>query len=200
MSTFITIIILVAILIILTLLAVGLYNKLVMFKNEYKNAFAQIDVQLTRRYELIPNLVEVAKKYMVHESQTLEAVIAARNGARQALDAVKQSPEDASALQSLANSETLLGNKMGGFMALFESYPDLKANQNMMQLTEELSSTENKVSFARQYFNDRVTEYNNQTEIFPSNIIANLFSFKQAKLLEIDNIVDIRKPMKISFE
>lgn len=195
-----TVLIIIIVCAVLGMFIASLYNKLVTSRNEYKNAFAQIDVQLTRRYELIPNLVEIAKKYMAHESQTLEAVIAARNGARQALDVAKQNPEDGSAIQSLAASETLLGGKIGNFMALSESYPELKANQNMMQLTEELSSTENKVSFARQYFNDRVTEYNNQIEIFPSNIIANMFSFKAANLLEIENAPEARKPVKISFE
>ncbi len=166
------------------------YNRLVALRNRFKNAFAQIDVQLTRRYDLIPNLVETAKGYLKHERQTLEAVIAARN---QALSAAKQAasrPDDAGAIQGLTGAEGILSGALGKLFALVESYPDLKANQNMMQLSEELSSTENRIAFARQAFNDAVMQYNTDRESFPDNIIANNFGFKAAQLLELE---DVRK-------
>jgi len=169
----------------LVLFVVGLYNGLVGARNAYRNAFAQIDVQLNRRYDLIPNLVEVAKTYMAHERDTLEAVIRARSAAIAGLGAAKANPGDAGAMAQLAGAEGGLGAALGRLMMVSESYPDLKANQNMAQLTEELTSTENKVAFARQAYNDQVMNYNNRREMFPSSIIAGMFQFQQAALLEI---------------
>ena len=167
--------------------AVGLYNGLVASRNQYKNAFAQIDVQLTRRHDLIPNLVETAKGYMKHERETLEAVIAARNSAVSGLAAAKSNPGDPAAMQQLGSSETVLTQTLGRLFALSESYPDLKANQNMMQLSEELASTENKVAFARQAYNDAVMSYNNKREMFPGSVVANMFQFQPAELLKIES-------------
>ncbi|HUD41840.1 MAG TPA: LemA family protein [Dokdonella sp.] len=178
--------------------AIGLYNGLVTARNAYKNAFAQIDVQLTRRYDLIPNLVETAKGYMKHERETLEAVIQARNSAVSGLSAAKANPGDAAAMQQLAQSEGALGATLGRLFALAEAYPDLKANQNMMQLSEELTSTENKVAFARQAFNDSVMTYNNQREVFPNSLIAGMFNFQPAELLQIE-APEKREPVKVSF-
>ncbi len=169
----------------MVLFVVGLYNGLVGARNAYRNAFAQIDVQLNRRYDLIPNLVEVAKTYMAHERDTLEAVIRARSAAIAGLGAAKANPGDAGAMAQLAGAEGGLGAALGRLMMVSESYPDLKANQNMAQLTEELTSTENKVAFARQAYNDQVMNYNNRREMFPSSIIAGMFQFQQAALLEI---------------
>jgi len=166
---------------------IGIYNKLVNFRNRVKNGFAQIDVQLTRRYDLIPNLIEAVKGYMSHERETLEAVISARNAASSSLDAAKLDPSNADAIKKLGASEGLLGNALGRLFALSEAYPDLKANQNMMQFQEELSSTENKVAFARQAFNDSVLSYNNAVENFPNNVIAGMFSFETSSFLEIDS-------------
>ena len=177
-------------LIVIVAYVIRAYNRLVALRNRFKNAFAQIDVQLTRRYDLIPNLVETAKGYLKHERQTLEAVIAARN---QALGAAKQAasrPDDPGAIQGLTGAEGILSGALGKLFALVESYPDLKANQNMMQLSEELSSTENRIAFARQAFNDAVMQYNTDRESFPDNIIANNFGFKAAQLLELE---DVRK-------
>ncbi len=168
-------------------LAVGIYNRLVTSRNRVKNGFAQIDVQLTRRYDLIPNLVEAVKGYMKHERETLEAVISARNMASAALDAAKADPANADAIKKLGVSEGALGSVLGKLFALSEAYPDLKANQNMMQFQEELASTENKVAFARQAFNDFVLGYNNTAESFPNNIIAGMFSFDLASFLEIES-------------
>ncbi len=167
--------------------AIGIYNRLVNERNRVKNAFAQIDVQLTRRYDLIPNLVEMVKGYMKHERETLEAVISARNSASQSLDAAKADPANAQAIKELGASEGALASALGRLFALSEAYPDLKANQNMMQLQEELASTENKVAFSRQAFNDSVLQYNNSVENFPNNIIAGFFSFDPASFLEIDS-------------
>ena len=178
--------------------AIGLYNGLVTARNAYKNAFAQIDVQLTRRYDLIPNLVETAKGYMKHERETLEAVIQARNSAVSGLSAAKANPGDAAAMQQLAQSEGALGATLGRLFALAEAYPDLKANQNMMQLSEELTSTENKVAFARQAFNDSVMNYNNQREVFPNSLIAGMFHFQPAELLQLE-APEKREPVKVSF-
>jgi len=178
--------------------AIGLYNGLVTARNAYKNAFAQIDVQLTRRYDLIPNLVETAKGYMKHERETLEAVIQARNSAVSGLSAAKANPGDAAAMQQLAQSEGALGATLGRLFALAEAYPDLKANQNMMQLSEELTSTENKVAFARQAFNDSVMNYNNQREVFPNSLIAGMFNFQPAELLQIE-APEKREPVRVSF-
>jgi LemA protein len=167
--------------------AVGIYNGLVVSRNGYKNAFAQIDVQLTRRHDLIPNLVETAKGYMAHERETFEAVIAARNVAVSAQKAAAANPGDPAAMGQLGGAENVLTQTMGRLFALAEAYPDLKANQNMMQLSEELTSTENKVAFARQAYNDAVMGYNNKREVFPSSIVASMFNFVAAALLEIDN-------------
>lgn len=166
--------------------AIAIYNRLVNERNRVKNAFAQIDVQLTRRYDLIPNLVEMVKGYMKHERETLDAVISARNSASSSLDAAKADPANAQAMQQLGASEGALTSVLGRLFALSEAYPDLKANQNMMQLQEELASTENKVAFARQAFNDTVLQYNNSAQNFPNNIIARFFSFDLASFLEIE--------------
>jgi LemA protein len=167
--------------------AIGIYNSLVNERNRVRNAFAQIDVQLTRRYDLIPNLIEAVKGYMKHERETLEAVIAARNTAVSSLDAAKADPANAEAIRKLGESEGALGGVLSRLFALSEAYPDLKANQNMMQFQEELASTENKVAFSRQAFNDSVLSYNNTAENFPNNVIAGTFSFDLASFLEIDS-------------
>ncbi|MFT6034023.1 MAG: LemA protein [Arenicella sp.] len=171
----------------LILYGVGMYNKLVAGRNNYKNSFAQIDVQLTRRHDLIPNLVETAKGYMSHEKDTLEAVINARNSAVNGLDNAKADPTNPAAIKQLGQAEQGLSGALGRLFALSESYPDLKANENMMQLSEELTTTENKVSFARQAYNDTVMMYNNLREQFPSNFLANWFQFKSAELLELED-------------
>ena len=166
---------------------IGLYNGLVTARNAYKNAFAQIDVQLTRRHDLIPNLVETVKGYLAHERNTLEAVINARNTAVAGLKAAAANPGDPGAVQQLAGAENALSGALGKLFALAEAYPDLKANRNMMQLSEELTTTENKVAFARQSYNDSVMGYNNQREVFPSSIVAGMFNFLPAQLLEIES-------------
>jgi len=166
---------------------VGIYNSLINLRNRVKNAFAQIDVQLTRRHDLIPNLVEAVKGYMKHERETLEAVIKARNAAVSSLEAAKADPSNAAAIQQLGESEGALGAVLGRLFALSEAYPDLKANQNMIQFQEELTSTENKVAFSRQAFNDAVLNYNNKAENFPNNIIAGMFNFELASFLEIES-------------
>ena len=180
---------------------VGIYNGLVTARNAYKNAFAQIDVQLQRRFDLIPNLVEVARKYMAHERETLEAVIAARSAAQSGLSAAKANPGDPGAMAQLAAAQGQLNAGLGRLLAVAEAYPDLKANQNMMQLTEELTSTENKVAFARQAFNDSVMAYNNKREVFPSSIFAGMFNFSAATLLEIpaDKQLDVRAAPQVKF-
>jgi LemA protein len=180
------------------LFVVGLYNGLVTARNGYKNAFAQIDVQLNRRHDLIPSLVETAKGYLSHERQTLEAVVTARNAAVAGLKAASANPGDAAAIQQLAGAEGALSGALGRLFALAEAYPDLKANRNMMQLSEELTSTENKVSFARQAFNDAVMGYNNKRETFPGSVIAGMFSFQPAQLLEIES-PEKREVPKVSF-
>ena len=167
--------------------AIGIYNSLINLRNRVKNAFAQIDVQLTRRHDLIPNLVEAVKGYMKHERETLDAVISARNSAVSNLDAAKQDPSNAEAIKKLGASEGALGSALGRLFALSEAYPDLKANQNMLQFQEELGSTENKVAFSRQAFNDAVLSYNNKAENFPNSVIAGMFSFKLASFLEIES-------------
>ena len=177
---------------------VGIYNGLVTARNAFKNAFAQIDVQLTRRYDLIPNLVEVAKGYLKHERETLEAVIQARAAAVSGLAAAKAAPGDAAAMAQLGSAETGLAGALSRLMVVAEAYPDLKANQNMMQLTEELTSTENRIAFARQAYNDSVMAYNNKREVFPSNIIAGMFGFVAAALLEITEPAKREAP-KVSF-
>lgn len=177
---------------------IGMYNGLVRLRNQFKNAFAQIDVQLKRRYDLIPNLIEVAKKYMAHESETLEAVIAARNTAASARENAASAPGDAESMKKLMGAEAGLGGTLGKLFALSEGYPDLKANQNMMQLTEELTSTENKISFARQAYNDAVMHFNNKRETFPTNIIAGMFNFVEATMFEVGDEAE-REPVKVDF-
>ena len=177
---------------------VGAYNGLVTLRNRFKNAFAQIDVQLKRRYDLIPNLVEVAKGYMKHESSTLEAVIAARNTAYAASKAAAANPADAAAMQGLLSAESGLGGALSRLMVVSEQYPDLKANQNMMQLTEEMTSTENKISFARQAYNDAVTSFNTARERFPTNLIAGLFNFAEAALFQVEVAAEREAP-KVKF-
>jgi len=182
----------------LVLLAVTIYNRLVASRNRYKNAFAQIDVQLTRRHDLIPNLVETAKGYLKHERETLEAVINARNAAVSGLKAAAADPTDPEAMRKLAEAEQGLSGALGRLFALAEAYPDLKANQNMMQLSEELTTTENKVAFARQAYNDSVMDYNTLRETFPNNFIAGWFAFRAAELLEIEDEAKREVP-KVSF-
>jgi LemA protein len=177
---------------------IGIYNTLVNGRNRVKNAFAQIDVQLTRRYDLIPNLVEAVKGYMKHERETLEAVINARNAASSSLDAAKADPANALAMKELGASEGALTSALGKLFALSEAYPDLKANQNMMQFQEELASTENKVAFSRQAFNDTVLQYNNSAQNFPNNVIAGFFSFELASFLEIET-EEMRSAPEVSF-
>ena len=177
---------------------VAVYNRLISLRNRFKNAFSQIDVQLKRRYELIPNLVETAKAYMKHERETLEAVIQARNTAASAAKTAGDDPADGGAIRKLIGAESALGGAMGGFFALAENYPDLKADQTMQQLMEELSSTENRVAFSRQAFNDSVMEYNTHREQFPNNIISGFFNFKEAEFFEIEE-PEVREPVKVSF-
>jgi LemA protein len=167
--------------------AISIYNRLVAGRNRFKNAFAQIDVQLTRRHDLIPNLVETAKGYMAHERETLEAVINARNTAVAGLKEAAKDPSDPDAMKNLAQAEQGLSGALGRLFALSEAYPDLKANENMMQLSEELTTTENKVAFARQAYNDSVMDYNTLRESFPNNFFAGWFSFAHAELLEIED-------------
>ncbi len=176
----------------------GAYNGLITLRNRFKNAFAQIDVQLKRRYDLIPNLVEVAKGYMKHESSTLEAVIAARNTAYAASKAAAANPADAAAMKGLLSAESGLGGALSRLMVVSEQYPDLKANQNMMQLTEEMTSTENKISFARQAYNDAVTAFNTTRERFPTNFIAGMFNFAEAALFQVDVAAEREAP-KVKF-
>jgi LemA protein len=182
----------------LVLFAISIYNRLVAGRNRYQNAFAQIDVQLTRRHDLIPNLVETAKGYMKHERETLEGVINARNTAVSGLKAAASDPSNPEAMKQLAQAEQGLSGALGRLFALSEAYPDLKANENMMQLSEELTTTENKVSFARQAFNDSVMDYNTLRESFPNNFCAGWFSFKAAELLEIEDEAKREVP-KVSF-
>jgi LemA protein len=177
---------------------VSSYNRLVALRNRYKNAYAQIDVQLKRRYDLIPNLVETAKGYIKHERGTLEAVIAARNAASAANVRAAQSPGDAAAMKELSSTETVLTGTLGRLFALSEAYPDLKANTTMLSLMEELTSTENKVSFARQAYNDSVMTYNTQRETFPTNLIAGTFNFGPAELFVIEKPEEKEAP-KVSF-
>jgi len=184
--------------IVIGMAAIGIYNKLVTMRNRYKNAYAQIDVQLKRRYDLIPNLVETAKGYMKHESGTLTAVTEARNIAYAASKNAASNPGDASAMKNLVSAEAGLGGALSRLMVVSEQYPDLKANQNMMQLTEELTSTENKISFARQAYNDAVMTYNTDREVFPSNLLAGMFNFMAAELFVIDKPEEKVAP-KVSF-
>ena len=177
----------VGLVVIVALICIGIYNSLVAVRNRYKNAFAQIDVQLKRRYDLIPNLVETAKGYMKHEKETLEAVIQARNMAYNAEEKAVANPGDPAAMKSLASAEGQLGGAIGRLFALAESYPDLKANENMLNIQEELTSTENKVAFSRQGYNDAVTTYNTKREQFPAVLLAGTFGFGAAELFEIES-------------
>jgi len=180
------------------LFAISIYNRLVAGRNRFKNAFAQIDVQLTRRHDLIPNLVETAKGYIKHERETLEAVTNARNMAVAGLKAASRDPSNPEAMKQLAQAEQGLSGALGRLFAVAESYPDLKANQNMMQLSEELTTTENKVAFARQAYNDSVMQYNTLRESFPNNFFAGWFNFQPAELLEIEDEAKREVP-KVSF-
>lgn len=178
---------------------ISIYNRLVNGRNRVSNSFAQIDVQLTRRYDLIPNLVEAVKGFMSHERETLEAVINARNTAVSGLSAAKQDPSDPNAIKNLAAAEASLGGALGRLFALAEAYPDLKSNQNMLALQEELTTTENKIAFSRQAFNDAVLTYNNLRENFPNNLIAAPFGFNEASYLEIES-EEKREPVAVSFD
>ena len=190
--------IILGIIVLLAFFAISIYNGLVTARNAFKNAFAQIDVQLTRRHDLVPNLVETVKGYLAHERQTLEAVINARTAAVSGLKAAAANPGDPAAVQQLAGAENALSGALGRLFALAEAYPDLKANKNMMQLSEELTTTENKVAFARQAYNDSVMGYNNKREVFPSSVVANMFAFLPAQLLEIESAAKREVP-KVSF-
>jgi LemA protein len=178
---------------------VSIYNGLVARRNRFKNAFAQIDVQLKRRYDLIPNLVETAKEYIKHERQTLEAVIAARASAQSANQRAAANPADAEAMKRMGAAEAGLSGALGRLFAVSEAYPELKANQTMMQLSEELTSTENKISFARQAYNDEVMSYNTAIESFPDNFVAGFGGFREATLLESTESPEERKPVRVSF-
>jgi LemA protein len=191
-----SLLVLLVVVVAVVLLAIGIYNGLVTKRNAFKNAYAQIDVQLKRRYDLIPNLVETAKGYLKHERETLEAVVAARNGAATAARAAAASPGDPTAMQALAGAEGVLGGALGRFLAIAEAYPDLKANQNMMALQEELASTENRVAFARQAYNDAVMTYNNARETFPGLLLAG--GFPAALPLEL-KVAAEREPVKVQF-
>ncbi len=190
--------ILLAVVVVLGFVVVGIYNKLVTLRNQFKNAYAQIDVQLKRRYDLIPNLVETAKAYLKHERETLEAVIAARNQAAAAAQVAAANPGDPAAIRGVMGADSALTGVLGRLFAVAEAYPDLKANQNMMQLSEELTSTENRVAFARQAFNDAVMTYNNTREVFPNVVFAGMFGFQAAQLFEVDNAAQRDAP-KVSF-
>lgn len=190
--------VLLALVVVVLFYGVSIYNKLIHLRNYVKNALAQIDVQLTRRYELIPNLVEMVKKAMSHERETLEAVIQARNMAYSAQQKVAGNPNNTEAVKELQSADNQLNAQMGRMMLLVESYPDLKANQNMTALMEELTSTENKVSFARQAYNDSVMNYNTNIEVFPNNVFAGFFSFKAFEFLKVES-EDVKKPLKVTF-
>ena len=189
----------VAVIVLVIVWAIAIYNRLVSFRNRFKNAFAQIDVQLKRRYDLIPNLVETAKAYIAHERQTLEAVIAARSTAVQAAQRAAGQPGQPEAMRGLAQAEAGLTGALGRLFAVAEAYPDLKANQNLLSLQEELTSTENRVAFARQGYNDSVMEYNVARESFPGNIFAGMFRFTQAELLEATTSPAERQAPRVSF-
>ena len=194
-----TLLVLLGIAVAVIVYGIVLYNGLVAFRNRFKNAFAQIDVQLTRRHDLIPNLVETAKGYMAHEKTTLEAVVAARSRAIDSLQQASGNPGDPAAIRQLADAEQGLSSALGRLMVLVEAYPDLKADQNMRQLSEELTSTENKVAFARQAYNDAVMHYNTGREAFPSNLVAGWFRFLPADLLDIEDEAKREAP-QVSFD
>jgi LemA protein len=198
MSALLVLGIVAAVLLVLGLWVVGIYNALVALRNRFKNAFAQIDVQLKRRYDLIPNLVETAKGYLKHERETLEAVIKARNIALAASQTAAANPADAGAMKGLVSAETGLAGALSRLMVVSEQYPDLKANQNMMQLTEELTSTENKISFARQAYNDSVMSYNTTRETFPNVIFSGMFGFQPAELFKVEDPTERSAP-KVQF-
>lgn len=199
MSAFLIIIVLlVAFVVFAAIFVISLYNGLVKLRNRYKNAFAQIDVQLKRRHDLIPNLVETAKAFMKHERETLEAVIEARNAAESARERANSNIGDEGSMHQLASAESGLGGVLGRLFALSESYPDLRSNQNMLQLQEELTSTESKVAFARQSYNDSVMHYNNKIEMFPSSIIAGMFNFVRATMFEVSDDSE-RESVKVEF-
>jgi LemA protein len=195
----ITLLVIAGIVVVVLMLVASIYNKLVTLSQRFKNAFAQIDVQLKRRYDLIPNIVETAKGVMAHERETLEAVIQARNQASAAASTAAANPGNAAAIGSLGAAETALTQSLGRFFALAEAYPDLKANQNMLSIQEELTSTENKVAFARQSFNDSVTAYNTYRSTFPPVLFAGMFGFQPASLLEFDDKEQIKQAPKVSF-
>ena len=189
----------VGVLVAIVLLVIVVYNRLVTLRNRFKNSFSQIDVQLKRRYDLIPNLVEAVKGYMAHERGTLEAVIKARGAAVSASERAAAAPGDPAAMRGLSQAEGALGGALGRLLAVFESYPDLKANQNVLGLQEELTSTENKIAFSRQAYNDSVMEYNTQRETFPDIVLAGTFGFTTAELLQSTDSVEERKAPKVSF-
>jgi LemA protein len=198
MGGMIGLIVVIVIVLVIVMMVAGMYNRLVSLRNRFKNGFAQIDVQLKRRYDLIPNLVETAKGYIKHERETLEAVVQARNQAASAATKAAASPDDAGAVRGLMAAEGTLTGTLGRLFALVENYPDLKANQNMLALQEELTSTENRVAFARQAFNDAVMTYNTYRESFPSNMLAGMFGFNEAQLFEIE-VKTEREAPKVSF-
>jgi LemA protein len=189
-----------AVIVVLVVWAIAIYNGLVSLRNRFKNAFSQIDVQLKRRYDLIPNLVETARAYLKHERETLEAVTRARNTALAAAQAAGANPGNPQAMQSLGQAEGALSGVLGRLLAVAESYPELKANQNMLALQEELSSTENKVAFARQAYNDSVMDYNTRRESFPANVFAGMFGFGPAELLQATESAEERRAPKVSFQ
>jgi LemA protein len=197
-SALIVLLVLLGIVAVVVVMVIGMYNGLVTLRNRYKNAFSQIDVQLKRRYDLIPNLVEVAKGYIKHERETLEAVVTARNAAYSAGQQAAKNPGDPSAMTALGGAEGQLTGALGRLFAVAEAYPDLKANQNMMALQEELASTENKIAFARQAYNDSVMAYNTKREVFPTSIIAGMFNFQEAHLFEVEQAAEREAP-KVSF-